>query len=89
MHTTRYSAKRNLSITDLVAALKQMVPSKEEALNSKLQKYAAGRLPATAAYKMLQLDVGNEAIVQAFTKLAPGFHECMVYPNGTPHPIVV
>jgi len=83
------SLKTEVPIPALVRLLKELVPDKAKALDTKLSKYEAKQLGGPAAYTLLKMDVGNEPMMTAFEKLAPGFDRVHVRPSLYPHPIVV
>ena len=73
--------KLEVSIPALFQELKVLVPSKVEALETKLRKYHAGTIRAQAAYVCAKMDVGNDAMFTALEKLAPGYDRVHVQPS--------
>ena len=72
------SLKMEVTIPALVAYLKELVPEKSSALDSKLEKYNEGKMRAEGAYTCMKMDVGVDAMKKAFEKLA-----CVATPNAT------
>mmetsp|Transcript_48516 Transcript_48516/g.96681 ORF Transcript_48516/g.96681 Transcript_48516/m.96681 type:complete len:115 (-) Transcript_48516:286-630(-) len=90
MEAHEKALKTEVPAANLIAVLKTLVPSKVEQLDSKLAKYQAGKLNAPALLSLAKMDVGNDALIDAFTTLVPGYEKRNVnkMAPGWPHPIV-
>ena len=81
--------QQEIPLAKLVAALKELEPSKADVLDAKLQKCNEGKLAIPGAYQLIKMTVGLPNIQTAFEKIVPGFDKRFCMPGGHQHPIVV
>jgi hypothetical protein len=80
--------EQQVPLAQLVGELKQLEPTKADALAAKLEKFEAGKLNAQGTYSLIKMTVGLPQMQTAFEKLVPGFDRKFCMPGGFQHPPV-